>query len=90
MVSQCQCPKWYEVISAQKLSVLLQKYLEHPEYGKDFTIHQPCFMCQNDGRIEIYATDEFSAKELFVKLSHPDTLSYDFVGPHARSDQERK
>ena len=63
MTSQCACPKWYEVISAQELSVLLQKYLEHPEYSKGFTIHQPCFMSQNDGRIECYGTDEFNATE---------------------------
>ena len=61
--SQCACPKWYEVISAQELSVLLQKYLELPEYSKGFTIHQPCFMCQNNDRIEAYSMDEFNATE---------------------------
>ena len=80
MKSQCQCPKWYEVISAERLSVLLQKYLEHPEYGKDFTILQPCFMCKNDDRIETYSTDEFNVKELFGELPHPETLNYHFVG----------
>ena len=80
MTSQCNCPKWYEVISAHQLLVLLQKYLEHPKYGKDFKIHQPCFMCQNDDRIECYGTDEFNATELFSKLPHPETLNYYFVG----------
>ena len=79
MTSQCNCPKWYEVISAHQLLVLLQKYLEHPKYGKDFKIHQPCFMCQNDDRIECYGTDEFNATELFSKLPHPETLNYYFL-----------
>ena len=80
MKSQCQCPKWYEVISARELCMLLQKYLEHPEYGERFSIHQPCFMCQNDDRIETYSTDEFNPRELFGKLPHPETLNLYFVG----------
>lgn len=86
MNSQCRCTKWYEVVSAQELLVLLQKYLEHPEYGKNFTIQQPCFMCKNDDRTETYSTDEFNANELFGKLPHPETLNYYFVGCYDGSE----
>ena len=89
MKSQCQCPKWYEVISAQQLSLLLQKYLDHPEYGERFSIHQPCFMCQNDDRIETYSTDEFNPRELFGKLPHPETLNLYFVGSFDSNERER-
>ena len=74
--TQCPCPKWNDVISAHQLSVLLQKHLEHPEYCKDFKIHQPCFMCQNDDQIECYGTDEFNAAELLSKLTHPVCKSW--------------
>ena len=88
--TRCPCPKWYEVISAEQLSILLQKYLTHPTYGANFKIDQPCFMCQNDDRIEGYATDEFNATEMFGRLPHPETLNYYFVGHRDRPQDRRE
>ena len=81
----CQCPKWHEVVSAEFLRDILTEYLNPPEYGKDFSIHQHCFMCANDDRTESYTIDdlitpESGPEELFGDLPHPNMLNDLFVG----------
>ena len=82
MQSQCSCPKWYDVLDQDVVFVLIDKYQAHPVYGKNFSIYQPCFMCQNENRIpeNKFAVDEFSAHELFGDLPHLETLNLHFVG----------
>ena len=82
MQSQCSCPKWYDMLDLDTVFALIDKYEAHPVYSKGFSVYHPCFMCQNDDRIpaNTYADDEFSAKELFGDLPHPETLNLHFVG----------
>ena len=80
MQSHCPCPKWFDVLSLDQVYTVMYKYLTQPEYGRGFSIHQPCFMCRNEDRTESYATDEFTARELFGNLPHPETLNHYFVG----------
>ena len=82
MQSQCNCPKWFDRLNLDAVYTLIYRYETHPVYGKGFSIHQPCFMCQNDDRIpeNPHAIDEFNAEELFGELPHPETLNLYFVG----------
>ena len=82
MQAQCSCPKWYDVLDLDAVFHLIDRYENHPVYGKGFNIYQPCFMCQNDDRIPAnsFAVDEFTFEELFGELPHPSTLNLYFVG----------
>ena len=82
MQSRCCCRKWYDVLNLDAVYTVIYRYVTHPHYGNRFSIHQPCFMCQNDDRIpeNSYAIDEFNAKELFGELPQPETLNLYFVG----------
>lgn len=76
----CSCPKWFNKLDLDGIYTLIYKYITHPKYGMAFSIHQPCFMCRNEDRIEDWSVNEFRYSELFDPLPHPETLNLYFVG----------